>query len=304
MNSTSVRALLSAGVAALVMADLAVERSAGLAAQVATPPGRFASVSFTAEQAAAGGAAYKQHCGSCHGANLDDGEFAPPLKGVEFRGRWGGTQSAEPLFTYMEERMPPSAPRGLGANVYAQILAYWDFDWAFGRLIFSMPVNGTMTKVVATSGKQAIYDIVEAETGKYVSSMDLGLQDAVIGIDPKTGVKQINPRLVPDGRDTITVCPHAGGAKSWIPESINPDTRTLVVPMVEACMDMIPVAPGGRGSLSTGVRWTLRPRPGSDGNYGRLQAINLETKKTLWTVRGAALKIDELRIFELPRIRT
>jgi alcohol dehydrogenase (cytochrome c) len=101
-------------------------------------------------------------------------------------------------------------------------------------------------------------------------------------------MSRINPRLVPDGRDTITVCPHAGGAKSWIPESMNPDTRTLVVPMVESCMDLIPVAPGGRGSLSTGVRWTLRPRPDSDGNYGRLQAINLETKRTLWTVRERA----------------
>jgi alcohol dehydrogenase (cytochrome c) len=164
----------------------------------------------------------------------------------------------------------------------------WDYDWAFGRLIFDMPLAGGTKRVVATSGKQAIYDVVEAETGKYVSSMDLGVQDVVIGIDPKTGAKHINPRLIPDGRDTITTCPHAGGAKSWIPESYNPDTKTIVVPLVEACMDLTPVAPGGRGSLSTGVRWTLRPRPDSDGKYGRLQAVNLETKKTVWTARQRA----------------
>ena len=45
---------------------------------------------------------------------------------------------------------------------------------------------------------------------------------------------------------------------------------------------------GGRGSLSTGVRWTLRPRPDSDGKYGRVQAINLETKKTVWMARQRA----------------
>ena len=44
----------------------------------------------------------------------------------------------------------------------------------------------------------------------------------------------------------------------------------------------------GRGSLSTGVRWTLRPRADSDGKYGRLEAINLETRKVLWTYRQRA----------------
>jgi len=53
-------------------------------------------------------------------------------------------------------------------------------------------------------------------------------------------------------------------------------------------MDLIPVGPGGRGSLSTGVRWALRPRPDSDGKYGRLEAINMETRKPVWTERHRA----------------
>lgn len=163
----------------------------------------------------------------------------------------------------------------------------WDFDWAFGRVLFKMPVGGSTKTVIATSGKQAIYDVVEAETGQYIASMDLGLQNVVSGIDPRTGAKAINPRLIP-GKDTITVCPHAGGAKSWLPESYNPATKAMFVPLVESCMDLTPVAPGGRGSLSTGVRWTLRPRADSDGKYGRLEAINLETRTVLWTYRQRA----------------
>jgi len=42
---------------------------------------------------------------------------------------------------------------------------------------------------------------------------------------------------------------------------------------------------GERGLLSTGVRMAIRPRPNSDGLYGRLQAINLETGKTAWVTR-------------------
>jgi mono/diheme cytochrome c family protein len=102
---------------------LAAVVAVGQAAQQAAPQTQLASATFTAAQANAGQQAYTRNCSSCHGTNLDDGEFAPPLKGVDFRGRWGG-QSAEPLFTYIEERMPPSAPRSLGANGYAEILAY------------------------------------------------------------------------------------------------------------------------------------------------------------------------------------
>jgi alcohol dehydrogenase (cytochrome c) len=53
-------------------------------------------------------------------------------------------------------------------------------------------------------------------------------------------------------------------------------------------MDMIPVPTGGRANLSTGVRWTMRPRPDSDGKYGRLEAINLVTREVVWTERQRA----------------
>jgi alcohol dehydrogenase (cytochrome c) len=164
----------------------------------------------------------------------------------------------------------------------------WDLDWAFERHLVRLPVNGTQTTVVVTGGKQAIFDAMEADTGRYVFSMDLGLQNVVTAIDPKTGAKRVNPQLVPGDGQTKFVCPHAGGAKSWLPSSYNPDTKTLYIPMVESCMDLTPVAPGGRGSLSTGVRWTLRPRPDSDGKYGRLQAINLETRTSTWIERQRA----------------
>ncbi|MBI4264400.1 MAG: PQQ-binding-like beta-propeller repeat protein [Acidobacteria bacterium] len=162
----------------------------------------------------------------------------------------------------------------------------WDYDWAFGRLVLKLAPDGKA--LVGTGGKQAIFDFVEAGTGTYAFSFDLGLQDVVIGIDPVTGAKRINPRLIPGGGEAITTCPHAGGAKSWLPDSYNPDTKMLFVSLVESCMDLVPVAAGGRGSLTTGVRWTLRPRPDSDGKYGRVQAVNVETRQTLWTMRQRA----------------
>ncbi len=164
----------------------------------------------------------------------------------------------------------------------------WDLDWAFERHLLTLPVNGTPKTVMVTGGKQAIFDALEADTGKYVFSMDLGLQNVVTAIDPKTGAKTIDPTLVPGDGEAKLVCPHAGGAKVWLPSSYNAATKVLYVPLNESCMDLTPVAAGERGGLSTGVRFSLRPRPDSDGKYGRLEAINLETRKVAWIERQRA----------------
>ncbi len=79
--------------------------------------------SFTASQAARGKTAYDNNCSSCHGANLDDGEFASPLKGVPFQKQWG-PQSPAALFSYMMQKMPPAAPGAIGSQAYADLEAY------------------------------------------------------------------------------------------------------------------------------------------------------------------------------------
>jgi len=90
-----------------------------LSAQQAQPT----PLSYTTEQADKGFGLYAEHCASCHGKNLDDGAYAPPLKGIDFRQKWG-VRSAEPLFTYTSTKMPPSRPGTLGDPVYAQLLSY------------------------------------------------------------------------------------------------------------------------------------------------------------------------------------
>lgn len=164
----------------------------------------------------------------------------------------------------------------------------WDLDWAFERMVVQLPINGDLQNVVVTAGKQMIFDFINPETGKYLSSIDLGLQNGIIGIDPKTGAKTQDPKLIPGDGQTKMICPHASGGRGWIPTAYDAATKVLYLPMVEACMDLVPVPSGERGFLSTGVRPTVRPRPGSDGKYGRLQAINLQTQQTVWVERQRA----------------
>lgn len=161
----------------------------------------------------------------------------------------------------------------------------WDLDWAFERHLIDLSINGEIRRIVLTAGKQAVYDAIDADTGKHVFSMDLGLQNVILGIDRDNGTKLIDRNLTPGLKETVTVCPHSLGAKSWLPAAFNKESHVLYVPLVEACMDMVRVK---RWGMLGGVRWTLRPPPGSDGKYGRLQAINLESRKFIWTARQRA----------------
>jgi alcohol dehydrogenase (cytochrome c) len=164
----------------------------------------------------------------------------------------------------------------------------WDFDWAFERQIIKLPLFGENRTAVVTGGKQAIFDTLDAANGLYASSIDLGLQNVVTSIDPKTGAKTVDTGLVPGDGQSKFICPHTGGARSWLPTSYDPATKLIYIPLVESCADVVPVAAGERSSLSTGVRWELRPRPDSDGKYGRIQAINIETKRVAWVARQRA----------------
>src|SRR5579871_2211740 len=85
--------------------------------------GSAGGIEFTPAQAAEGKIAYDRACRQCHGRDLDDGDFAPPLRGSVFLRNWGGKSVAD-LFTYTSTRMPSDAPGSLGTRAYASIVAY------------------------------------------------------------------------------------------------------------------------------------------------------------------------------------
>jgi alcohol dehydrogenase (cytochrome c) len=164
----------------------------------------------------------------------------------------------------------------------------WDLDWAFERQLVDLDIDGRQRRVSLTSGKIGIYEGVDAQTGEFLFAIDLGLQNIVSEIDTRTGAKTINRETLPGDGGIQLVCPHGAGAKNFLPGSFDQSRNILYVPLNEACMDVFPVPGGGRGALSSGVNWGIRPRPDSDGNFGRLQAIDLDTGDNLWIVRQRA----------------
>lgn len=157
----------------------------------------------------------------------------------------------------------------------------WDLDWAFERQIVSMPVNGTMRKVVMNVGKMAILEALDAATGEYLFSVDSGIQNVITAIDPKKGAKTINAELMPDLERPCVVCPTAFGARSWPPTSYSPNTKLVYLPLTEWCMLL---GPDGAKLLSSGVGISNAEHPDNDDKMlGRIMAMDVENQKIAWT---------------------
>lgn len=166
----------------------------------------------------------------------------------------------------------------------------WDQDWVFEQTLLTLPIDGVAHRLLVTAGKLAIFDALDRDTGHYEFSKDAGLQNLVTQIDPHTGRKSFDPALTPIGGKTYLVCPSTWGARNWIATSYDPSTDTLYVPLFENCMNYswVPRSPAEVAAGGDDIHGILRPRPDSDGKFGRIEAINLRTRQIVWTHRQRA----------------
>ncbi len=198
-------------------------------------------------------------------------------------------QSNDALYTDSTVALDPDT--GKLAWVYQHVNRdVWDLDWVFEQSLVTLPVNGKPTRLVVTGGKIALFDAVDRATGKYAFSRDLGIQTLVTAIDPKTGYKTIRPDLKPEAGVTKQLCPHSGGGRNWPATAIDTNTHILYVQLYETCQDFTwtPKDPAATARGGNDMQWVLKPRPDSDGKFGRVEAINLDTGKVVWMQRRRA----------------
>ena len=149
-------------------------------------------------------------------------DTAPLLERVEKEG-----VSNEALFTNATVAL--DATTGKLAWYYQHLANdQWDLDWAFERQVVDLPVDGVMRRAVVNVGKLAIVEALDAATGEYLFSIDLGLQNVIASIDPETGKKTINPGVEIDLTEPRLVCPTVVGARSWPPTSFEPGNEDAV----------------------------------------------------------------------------
>jgi alcohol dehydrogenase (cytochrome c) len=190
--------------------------------------------------------------------------------------------SADALFTDTTLALNPDTGK-LVWHYQHHAREVWDLDWAFERTLLTLPSSLGGAKVLVTMGKLGILDALDAKTGRYLFSRDSGLQTLITSIDPHTGHKTSDPKAEPEAGKEKFTCPFPGGVRSWPATAYDPGTKILYVPMFESCMNYL-----WKPGEGWDIQYSLVPPPNNDGNFGRVAAINLETRQTVWQQRRRA----------------
>ena len=191
---------------------------------------------------------------------------------------------------------------------YQHVVDHWDFDHPFERILVDTAVApdpeevswinpniqaGERRQVVTgIPGKTGIVYTLDRKTGEFLWSRPTVTQNVVKDIDGATEKVTVNPEaLFTDSGQTRLICPAAGGGKNWPPGAYSPLTHVMYFPLQNTCMNVTSNEPGptydfldspGSAQRSRyGFRSERLMAPGTS-NVGTVQAISVETGKTVW----------------------
>lgn len=166
----------------------------------------------------------------------------------------------------------------------------WDLDYIYERVLIDAPVKGEDRKLAVTVGKLGIIEALDRTNGKFLWAKETVPQNVVASIDPETGEKTINPDSVPKIGETTVNCPADPGGRGWPATAYSPRTGMLYLPLVEFCSNTTP-QPLDAGQIYTGggrATFARIPVDGSDGNFGRIDAVKIADQSTGWSYRQRA----------------
>ncbi len=135
----------------------------------------------------------------------------------------------------------------------------YDMDYAFEHILAPVTVRGERHKALITAGKPAIFEALDAATGKFLFAVDPGAQNVATAIDPVTGFKTLLPEPPPPG---VTRCPTNAGARNFPAGAYSPSTNRYYLPINDTCMEKMGDTPA------------------------RFLALDLNTQKLVWDIRS------------------
>ena len=162
----------------------------------------------------------------------------------------------------------------------------WDMDWAFERQIVELSYRGKPHKAVITIGKLGILDALDAASGEYLFSVDLGIQNYVTAIDPVTGKKKVDPGKLPHPAINTIGCPHLSGVRNWATTAYNPVLGRLYIPSYDSCAQ---ITIGAGSNLTSGLYFEQIASPHvAKDSLGQLFAVDLNKQRVIWSRRHRA----------------
>ena len=143
--------------------------------------------------------------------------------------------------------------------------------------------SGERRKVVTgIPGKTGIVYTLDAATGEFLWARPTVQQNVLQSIDGTTGEFTVNPdaMFVEIGQERH-ICPTTLGGKNWPSGTLSPLGNVMFFPLQNTCMTSTPTLSRPSPDSLYGLN-NSNEIAGNGANVGTIQAISVETGKTLW----------------------
>ena len=175
----------------------------------------------------------------------------------------------------------------------------WDQECTFEMMIVNTPVNpspaagflsinpdarrGPRKTLTGIPCKTGIAWSFDAATGEFLWAKPTTEQNLVARIDPKGFVTVNEDVVLKEVGKTYRVCPTYNGGRDWPQGAYNPRSNVMYIPLYNVCIDS--TARTDRTAAPQFVYNTnnVARFPAGKDKVGRIDAISLETGRTLWS---------------------
>jgi alcohol dehydrogenase (cytochrome c) len=176
----------------------------------------------------------------------------------------------------------------------------WDQECTFEMMIIDTMVNpdanapgmlavnpdarrGMRKTLTGVPCKTGIAWSFDAQTGEFLWAKETVEQNIVARIDGKGQVSVNESIVMSDVNKTYRVCPTYAGGRDWPMGAYNPKTNVMYMPLYNACIDS--TARTDREALPQYLYNTTNVAafPTGKDKVGRIDAISVETGRTLWS---------------------
>ncbi len=161
-----------------------------------------------------------------------------------------------------------------------------DMDEAFEQVLIDLLDE----PYLFTIGKSGILWKLDRRTGEFMGLKETVFQNVFSEVNLETGEVRYREdiRNMKVG-EWLSVCPSTAGGHNWQSTGYHPPTRNLVIPLSQSCMEMSPrevTFEVGSGGNQGDRRWM--EMPGTDGQFGRLSAFNVDSMDESWSIEQRA----------------